>query len=209
MYDKEYLQKFTELEKTETNTAIQQYRVGLVRRTVPDYACTLIDIGCAAGSFLANARSSNLSWDLVGMDVNPYAVGATVHRGIMAFSPEVFDTVYRYNPFNTCMTFFDSLEHLQDPRKFLGKYKPRWIVCSLPSLDGFHEKMPGRPIELWKHYRPLEHLWNFTSDTFVEFMLSIGYMLVIGPEWTESQLRRDPVLGSRNIMSFAFSRVEV
>jgi SAM-dependent methyltransferase len=209
MYDMDYLNKYIDLDVQGLSQPLNEWRYNFLKRAIkdPERVYDIIDVGCSTGSFLSAVRRFNNLWCVAGIDVNPMAVAYTVNRGIRAFTPDTFDVVYRYMAEDTYMTFFDTLEHMQDPRKFLQKYKPKGIVVSLPSLDGFLKYCPDKNIQLWKHYRPEEHLWNFTADDFVEFMLQCGYYCTNGPDWSESNFRRDSILKDRNLMAFSFLRV--
>jgi hypothetical protein len=150
---------------------------------------------------------------IIGVDVNPYSVSHAVSLGFQAYTPEMFDefcvenqgTFMESSP--RVMTFWDVFEHLQDPRAFLKQYNPELLVMSLPCLDGFYEAF-GRDadLQLWKHYRPLEHLWNFTEGSLVQFLQGCGYKTT-RVYYGESSFRKDPKLGEKNIMTIVSERV--
>ena len=70
----------------------------------------------------------------------------------------------------------------------------------MPCLDAWLEINPNKSLQLWKHWRPLEHLWYFTHDQLVEFLSLYGYTKVYST-FDESKIRTDDLLKDKNIMS--------
>jgi hypothetical protein len=71
------------------------------------------------------------------------------------------------------VTFFDSLEHQDDPY-FLNRLKCKNIVVSLPWCHYFSDDWFAG----WRHRKPDEHLWHFDATSLVKFMKDQGYQLV-------------------------------
>jgi hypothetical protein len=200
-----------------TSAAISEY---VQRQESPESTKPLIvDWGCGGSGFLrAWPYGTRFPWDgtmIIGVDVNPYSVSHAVSLGFQAYTPEMFDEFidggFHERPAGDertrIMTFWDVFEHLQDPRAFLKQYKPDIIVMSLPCLDGFYEAFgQDADLQLWKHYRPLEHLWNFTEGSLIQFLQGCGYKTT-RVYYGESSFRKDPKLGEKNIMTIVSERV--
>lgn len=171
----------------------------------------IVDWGCAHASFVEFCRGSlgtQADSQIFGVDVNPYCIAHAAYYGIPGvLTPPMFEYFHRQAdmPEISIMTMWDVLEHLQDPRAFLKTYRPKCLAISLPCLDGFHKAFPGKDIQLWKHYRPLEHLWNFTAVDFEAFLRQCGYEPVLMSH-DESRIRYDQALGNWNIMTFGAVR---
>lgn len=216
IYEEKYLEKYILLEKNSEAWLLNEWRAEMVgkylnlkEQTVRPF---VLDIGCGSGTFLdCLTRLYDSVCKPIGIDINEVAVGYCVLKDLKAYTPRQFDFLmdkYLLKSTNTIMTFWDALEHLQDPSKLINKYKPMRIFVSLPCLDGFLQNHSMHDLVLWKHYRPGEHLWNFTASQFVRYMKNLGYKVASGPVFTESKWRVDKELGEANIMSFHFVRVE-
>jgi 23S rRNA U2552 (ribose-2'-O)-methylase RlmE/FtsJ len=169
----------------------------------------IVDVGCAMGTFIKSMKNLHPVARTIGIDINPLAVAECVVSGHEAYTNEQFEYIHdeHFSQFqNTTFTFWDSLEHMRDPIDFLLRYKPRRVLASLPCLDGFLEVDSMDNLVMWKHYRPQEHLWNFTISQFIQFMERANYQVLAGPLFEECYWRFDPKLKDRNIMTFAFAR---
>jgi len=205
IYNEQYYKSYIKYSGTEEEEALMNFRIHEVLKKALDSLSSgpkhILDLGCAAGAFLYKAQLSEQVADnnFTGVDINPYCVAHCTSIGVKAFVPAMFDYFYKDKEIDI-MTFWDAFEHLQDPRKLLSEYKPKVICISLPCLDGFHEAMPFTDIQLWKHYRPQEHLWNFTLETLTRFLSEANYNIV-HVTYKESEFRVDKVLGDKNIMT--------
>lgn len=89
-------------------------RVSLVDRHVqrrsPGAGTHLIDVGCASGYVLDEARERG--WTVTGVDVSPWAQQQVVEKG-HAVHPLLGTAAAERRP--DAITFFQSLEHLLDP----------------------------------------------------------------------------------------------
>jgi SAM-dependent methyltransferase len=81
----------------------------------------LLDLGCGVGNFLAAARDAG--FDVAGIEMNQNAVRfAREHYGlrdVSAMRPEEFLAAHPMEKFDV-VTFFEVLEHQEDPRSFLN-----------------------------------------------------------------------------------------
>jgi len=113
MYEKSYLE-------TE-NTRVEEYREMLGMIENHRSSGRLLEIGCAAGSFLFYAQRAG--FEVEGVDVSDWAVnaakaqfGLNVHRGRLAevdLKPESYDVIF----------LSDLLEHEPEPNQFLTRIK--------------------------------------------------------------------------------------
>lgn len=212
LYEQKYIEKYIALEKNSDAWLLNEWRAEIVGQYLKEQMAKpfVLDVGCGSGTFLdCITRLYDSMCKPVGIDINELAVGYCVLKELKAYTPRQFNFLmdkYLSSANNTVMTFWDSLEHLTDPAKIINKYRPIRIFASLPCLDAFLQKNSMDDIVLWKHYRPKEHLWNFTAAQFVRYMKNLGYQLLSGPVFTESKWRVDKELGDGNIMTFQFTR---
>ena len=75
---------------------------------------SVLDVGCAHGFFLDEARRAG--WVVQGVDVSEYAVTAACERKIPIIQGS-FSSVALPNRQYDAVTFFNSLEHIPDPRE--------------------------------------------------------------------------------------------
>lgn len=205
IYDEQYFKGYSKYSGTKEETDLMLFRVKDILEKAFQYLTpgtkNIVDLGCATGPFLRHAQLNMNTGDnfFTGIDINPYCVAYCVNTGVKAFTPEMYDYFCKDKEVDI-MTFWDSLEHLRDPKAILDQYKPKIICASMPCLDGFREAFPNEDIQLWKHWKPLEHLWSFDIETLTKFLDNAGYEIVYFTT-DESKFRKDEALGDKNIMT--------
>jgi len=156
-------------------------RCQLVQRHMP-LGSSLLDIGAGDGAFVLAARKAGFV--AKGMEVIPALRLKLQKLGLYANSPRLFDAV----------TFWDSIEHLEDPDRFLAAV--RRGALAFASIPVFAEL---KRIRESKHYRPGEHLYYWTADGFVSWMELRGFRLL---ETSTHEMDA----GRESIGAFAFFR---
>ena len=152
--------------------AINDFRVYLARKYSIDNS--ILDVGIGAGTFVKSV-------DGFGYDVNPAGVDWLVDNG------KYVDFYKRKTEFS-CVTFFDSLEHIYDMDKALtGFNKTQNIIVSMPILPN------GKELTTWKHFRQDEHFHYFTKKAFIEYMKSLDFECIYLSDM-ETQLGREDIL---------------
>jgi 2-polyprenyl-3-methyl-5-hydroxy-6-metoxy-1,4-benzoquinol methylase len=141
----------------------------------------LLDIGCASGFFLDEARRQG--WETVGLEISEYAssyardhLGLDVHTGTLetsTFPPESFDVV----------TAWDVIEHVPNPVEFFTTIsvllKPGgWFACGTPNFDSWARKIRQQN---WHHLRPPEHLSYFSPQTLERVLLQFFDRVEVRP----------------------------
>ena len=177
-YEGEYFRKYQALDDSETGAALTKARCDLVNKFKETLTATCIDIGIGGGRF---CRESGF----LGYDVNSDAVEWLRKEGIYC------DPYDRANGVHS-LSFWDSLEHIQDPSEILGKIE-RYAFVSLPIFENCEHLLES------KHYKPGEHIWYFTELGFIRFMGSFGFEVV---ECNHAETE----LGREGITSFVFEK---
>ena len=204
IYNKKYYKRYLAYKGTKVEQALNKFRTRQTLELIsklPEQEFLIVDYGCSYGSYLKALKEDTQIKNFIGVDINEYCVAHASLDGLTAINSEMFEYFFEKESTPLVMTFWDVLEHLEDPRVFIKRWNPIAILASMPCLDGFKEAFPDKNIELWKHYRPKEHLWHFTVSDFKELMESLGYEVVM-ETFEESQYRVDPILGDKNIMTF-------
>lgn len=175
-YDDAYFDYYLDLDHTDMAIELTKARVDLVKQNT-DFRPT--DIGIGSGLFCAAMNGA-------GYDVNPKAVKWLKDNNC-------FHDVYR-EPI-LALSFWDSLEHIPDPKKLLSRVRPGGMVfVSIPIFDDYDDCLRS------KHFKPGEHIWYFTKQGFIDWMVEQGYKLL-------EDNNRESIIGRESIHSFAFSRL--
>jgi SAM-dependent methyltransferase len=135
----------------------------------------LLDIGCASGAFLNQAR--NRGWEVMGVEPIQKAAEAardkynlTIYQDLSDISrvpPDGFDAI----------TLWDVLEHLPSPRKILEKcqelLKPGGsLFISIPNLACFDRRIFRFK---WIGWDPPRHFYLFSSSSLQRLLLETGF----------------------------------
>lgn len=171
VYDQAYFDKYRRLRRAPMANALNDFRTNLV---LTHGVGTVIDVGIGDGAFLE--RLWERGGVASGFDVNPAAIRWLEERGVHGdLYGSTWDTA----------TFWDSLEHIRDPRPALAAVR-RVLIASLPLFCNVEHVLASR------HYRPDEHFWYFTPRGLATFLGRAGFE-VVDLLWTETELGRDSV----------------
>lgn len=133
-----------------------------------------LDVGCAAGQFVALARERGI--DAEGLDIAPGAIEQAQANGIPAHlgSVEDFDPPREYDT----ITAFDVLEHTIEPAAFLDRVRS-WLVpegtlaLTLPDVSSVYPQwIMGKH---WFYYLPNDHLHYFDPETATSLLEQRGF----------------------------------
>ena len=191
VYDEDYFAKYQAMAATEIGQRLNAFRVALVAR----YALQLdqshvwvLDVGIGDGAFLRALESFEpAKVKLGGMDVNPAGIAYLKERGQLVSAPA---------PRNAdIVTFWDSLEHIRDPRPHLAMARS-YAIVSLPIFDSAEHAQAS------KHFRPEEHFWYFTRLGFAQFAQQEGFEVV-------DCLATESAIGRESIETFVLRRRRV
>lgn len=181
IYDKSYCLKYQRYAQRAENIPLQQLRLDFIKKHIKEGR--LLDFGCGNGSFL---RYVDGQFENSGFDINPYSgflnVDVILHD---------YDIV----------TFWDSIEHLENPQKIIKGIGPEYIFLSTPSTDDIDLSN----ILSWRHYIPEEHAHFFNIYSIKKLLNSTGYE-VIDYNYNESNIRKSG--GEKNILTVAARRRE-
>jgi SAM-dependent methyltransferase len=134
----------------------------------------LLDLGCGTGNFLAAARDAG--FDVTGIEPNRNAVCfAKEHYAlcnVFATSPSQFQQAHPLEKFGT-VTFFEVLEHQEDPQAFLDTAKlflndDGFIAMSVPNRNRW--QTDDDPLDF-----PPNHLTRWSPAALRNFIESNGF----------------------------------
>lgn len=136
----------------------------------------LLEIGCAYGFFLEEARSF---YDVAGIEIADNAVAFCRARGLRVINGVAEEsTLGQLGAFDV-IVLLDVIEHLQDPRSTLALCRRYLnpggiIVISTGDFASFYARLAGRN---WRLMTPPQHLWFFTPQSMRRLSHSIGLEL--------------------------------
>lgn len=139
---------------------ISYLRYGYLIATLQKTPTTILDFGYGNGAFLKVCR--NVIPNCFGYDIGEYDVPDKCIR---------INNIY--NQYFNVVTFFDSLEHVDDIY-FLNKINCDYIMISVPECHYLSDEW----FKNWKHRRENEHIWHFSREALINFMNGQGYKLM-------------------------------
>ncbi len=138
----------------------------------------VLDVGCALGWFLAEAKDRG--WQAEGVEMSEHA--ATFVRdthGVHVHTARLQDAGLEPGSFDL-ITLWDTIEHLRDPRAILehvfGLLKPGgFVALSTGNIDAWRSRVQQRR---WALMRPPKHLYYFTPRTLRSLVDQVGFATV-------------------------------
>jgi 2-polyprenyl-3-methyl-5-hydroxy-6-metoxy-1,4-benzoquinol methylase len=177
IYGADYYTPWT-VESAETVDAMKRLTFEpMLQECQPAPGRSVLDLGCATGSFLAEAARRGAA--TYGIDLNPEAIAmarmrvpdAQLHVGVAADRP--FDVSF------DAVVMIDFIEHVRDPEAELsvvhGMTHPgSRLVISTPRVDSVVRSASGRH---WPQYRE-EHLTYFSRAGLGALLGRCGFAVV-------------------------------
>ena len=170
IYLQDYMSKYKHYENTDIGKNILKVRMDMVLGNVDKKdRKKILDFGCATGVFIDECRQY---FDkCIGFDINPYSKRFNYIENL-------------FDDFSVC-TFWDSLEHIKNPKKVLVGLDPKYVFICTPSTDDIELEN----ILSWRHYRPREHIHLFNEHSLTKFLDECGYKIK-DVNYEESSVRR-------------------
>lgn len=200
MYAEGYAKNYVRYSATDVNTPLNLFRLGLVSRWLKQRD-RILDVGCCVGEFL---RFAEHWYETVGFEPNKVAATMARKRCDSKIMTELNGSIGQVH----CVTLFDVLEHMEDPRGFLAYlckehlFPGGVIVITTPNV----EVIPAwneEALRAWKHWKPTEHLFLFTEEGLSRIASSLNLeVLHVGHE--ESDIR--PGNPNGDILTFVVRR---
>lgn len=139
---------------------------------------TVLDIGCAYGFFLEVA--SEAGYKAEGIEVNKYMVENVKNRlNIPCYLCEAL-TDFKSDKKYDCISFFDSIEHMENPRASVAKAGEMMdegglLVITTPNIGSIAGRLMGK---YWPHITPEEHIYYFTTKSLTDMLSGCGFKVV-------------------------------
>ena len=164
----------------------------------------LLDVGTAAGAFLAAARARG--WEAEGCEPNRWmAEWGARQYGVAIRAGELFDQDYPRESFDV-VTLWDVIEHTPDPVRVVRRVgellKPGGLVIiNYPDRGSWIARLMGRR---WPFLSSV-HLYYFKRDTLTRMLEAQGFEIAqLRPHFQWLEL--DYLLGRGDVVSAPLSR---
>jgi SAM-dependent methyltransferase len=124
----------------------------------------LLEIGCAYGFFLEEARRF---YDVAGIEIADAAVSFCRARGLFVINGVAEGSVLAQLGMLDVIVLLDVIEHLPDPHSTLALCRQHLnpggvIVITTGDFASFYARLAGRN---WRLMTPPQHLWFFTPQS--------------------------------------------
>ena len=145
--------------------------VAFIRRYRP--AGRLLEIGCAYGFFLQEARQY---YEVQGLELAQDAVAFCRDRGLSVQAGAADEAGFAELGRFDVIVLLDVIEHLADPLQTLALCRKHLesggvIVITTGDFASLHARLAGRN---WRLMTPPQHLWYFTPTSIARLSASTG-----------------------------------
>jgi hypothetical protein len=180
-YGEKYLETYKRYIGTPMDKKLQGWRVAMVKQ---HHDGPVLDFGAGAGRFV-DAYMLDTFHDAWGYDVNPGS------RGMLG--ARFWEYPWRLPCASCAVTFWDSLEHLEQPNLTIRSLGAERIFIAIPIFRDKEHLLAS------KHYKPGEHLHYFTREGLEKYMGALDYTLI-----SCDNIEQD--CGREDILRFYFRR---
>lgn len=179
IYNEKYRDKYISYRDSPENEPLQQIRWNLVGKYL--MKGKVLDVGCGVGAFIQAAPKR---YKVYGQDINPACVEYCKNQGMTAYNAytsfwKAFDVVTMWD----VIEHFDALDLLIavcDTLKVGG-----YLILATPNFDTKYVDN----LEQWRHYRPYEHVWNFSEDS-IRMIAEKNNLEFVESNFEESEVRK-------------------
>jgi SAM-dependent methyltransferase len=153
---------------------------------------TVLDVGCAIGTFLHHAQRRG--WTVSGVELADFARNEASRRLGVSIAPSL-DALPAGAQYDV-VTLHHVLEHIDDPAMFLERdvvpRVGRRLLVEVPNFGSLAAQAEGAA---WKDLRPEQHVHHFEPDTLRRVLESAGLTVLdvrslVDPLWNPHQVRR-------------------
>jgi len=182
-YGAGYAKNYLDYTNSPCNQSLNLFRLGLVSRWLLK-GSSILDIGCCVGEFI---RFAEPYYACSGFEPNEIAA----RTASMRVKSPVASYLNGLGPSFDCITMFDVIEHIEEPSDLLKHciamlFSNGIIAITTPDVSVVPER--DTLLRSWKHWKPKEHLYLYTSDSLKVLFGNLGFEIVhLGRE--ESRIR--------------------
>jgi SAM-dependent methyltransferase len=136
----------------------------------------LLDVGCAYGFFLEEAREQ---FEVEGIEISEYAATEARKRGLNVRCGDLIEAPLAPSSYDV-ISFFDCIEHLVDPHTYLCKahqlLKANGIIAiTTGDISSVYARLSGKR---WRLMTPPQHLFFFSQKTMAAILRKDGFEIL-------------------------------
>lgn len=167
---------FTDPRKIETDFAIGRFDRELGFLEAAGCTGSLLDVGCATGSFIEAAKNNGYE-SPTGIDISTPSILFAKNRGLNAVKGNFAEGVFSENTFDV-ITMLATLEHVPFPGEFVAEaarvLKPNGkLIVTVPNTQSMTDRILGKK----GRYYSIHHLNYFSSSNLSELFQSNGFKI--------------------------------
>ncbi len=139
----------------------------------------LLDVGCAAGFFLDEARKAG--WQVQGLDVSSFAVQYAAENFKLDVQQGSFtDLPFPSNSYDL-ISMWDVIEHVPNPKSYIARAaellkKGGVFVMATPDVDSIPARLTGKR---WVGFKlSEEHVYYFSARTLGKMLEEAGFEVI-------------------------------
>lgn len=185
VYGEDYAKNYLAYAQSPINKSLNLFRLGLIARWLKSDA-RVLDVGCGVGEFIRFAEDY---YHCEGFEPNPVAAKEANDRTVST----IYMNLNGHRKYD-CITMFDVIEHIQEPLELLKHLEsilnPGGIVAITTPNSVHGSSSSEGDLRQWKHWKPKEHLFVYSSASLGILLNSAGLSAV---HWgyEESTIRPD------------------
>ena len=136
-----------------------------------------LDVGCGGGMVVAAFKKAG--WEALGIDLNQRAIDAGRELGLDLRAMDFEGTSIGIGKFDA-ITAFHILEHAASPKAFLQRCSDLLNIGSVLAVEvpDFACRDFSQMRQFWPHLYPHLHLYQFTKDTLIRYLVQAGFEIV-------------------------------
>lgn len=125
------------------------------------------------------AAFKKAGWEAVGIDLNKRAINAGRELGLDLRAMDFEATGIGIGKFDA-ITAFHILEHAVSPKAFLQRCSAALNIGGVLAVEvpDFGCRDSSQMREFWPHLYPHLHLYQFTKDTLIRYLVQAGFEIV-------------------------------
>ncbi len=148
-----------------------QRRLQIIEAQLPQRG-KILDVGCAAGYFLEQARQRG--WQISGIELSQAMARSA--EDLLQVPIQTSLTAVPDRDFGA-ITLWEVIEHLPDPigtlRQLRDRLRPGGVIMLSTPNNGHWQALRAK--EQWVGYRPPSHLQYFTRETLADTLRRAGF----------------------------------
>ncbi len=174
-YSDQYFEPYLKTQSIHLNKRFKK-RINEIKQY--SFPGTLLDVGCGAGFFLKLASENG--YTAKGVELSPYAARYAKEKlGLHVFQGELANAGFAKESFDI-ITLWHVLEHVHDPKKFLGQVnnllkKNGMLALEVPNIGSLSAHIAGKN---WELMAPKEHFYYFNKFTIKQYLKELGFVVI-------------------------------